>query len=398
MNNEIQKRTTAVTDQIAKIQQQLESTLTQLEGRRSVTLERSRRLSSSSSVGSHRFDAASSVGHHNAVASSVGHGDAVYDYRPSEEVETMNGERSAVPRRQRTASSTNHASTQRSNQLARPAPVLTPKSPARGQRESLVSSTAPHTDNSSLEANGHATSSPPSEPQPAEATKDAALVATAATAGAAAAIVGAAASPAALGNGKQEVAPVEVEAVGDRSKELPDVPADSSSVDVDPSKPDESDAADEDDGDALNMFDEPDDFRPKTPPATVTYYEFPGTSSKVTLNLVGVIRCGATWRGTLVSSWRTSSARTLSRSPRASGCSSWVLQQVAEYRMQLGVGIARGRNRLPRQGADRQPHAQHCRELSRRSQPTAGSGRDVCRGLYLGSGCNTAAGKGGWQV
>lgn len=287
MNNEIQKRTTAVTDQIAKIQQQLESTLTQLEGRRSVTLERSRRLSSSSSVGSHRFDAASSVGHHNAVASSVGHGDAVYDYRPSEEVETMNGERSAVPRRQRTASSTNHASAQRSNQLARPAPVLTPKSPARGQRESLVSSTAPHTDNSSLEANGHATSSPPSEPQPAEATKDAALVATAATAGAAAAIVGAAASPAELGNGKQEVAPVEVEAVDDRSKELPDVPADSSSVDVDPSKPDESDAADEDDGDALNMFDEPDDFRPKTPPATVTYYEFPGTSSKVTLNLVG---------------------------------------------------------------------------------------------------------------
>ncbi len=184
MNNEIQQRTNAVTDQIAKIQQQLESTLTQLEGRRSATFEREhRRRMSSSSVGSYRYDrsrAPSSVGHHNAVASSIGHGQAVassigHGHAPdndhtfaSEEVETISGDRSAsVPLRQRAASSNHHGTAARSN-LARPAPALTPKSPRREARDSLPSSNAQHTENSSLEANGHATSSPPSEVQPTQ--------------------------------------------------------------------------------------------------------------------------------------------------------------------------------------------------------------------------------------
>ncbi|SPO23632.1 uncharacterized protein UTRI_03840_B [Ustilago trichophora] len=333
MNNEIQKRTTAVTDQIAKIQQQLESTLTQLEGRRSATFERERdrRRLSSSSVGSHRYDAApSSIGHHNAVASSVGHGhrrDVNGDLRPSEEVETIDGDRGSIPLRPRAASSTNHGSSGRSNYLAaRPAPALTPKSPARANRDSIVSSTAPHTENSSIEANGHATSSPPSEAQteiatvkPAEATAEAkssvpAIAgAAAATGAAAAAIVGAAVSPVAATqvNGttddNKDKATTEVNGVNgmhgrsDREGSMPDVPNDQSSEENDmPRKLDELELAtgasakkqdddDDDDGSdgALNMFEEPEDFRPKTPPPTVTYYEFPGTSSKVTLNLVG---------------------------------------------------------------------------------------------------------------
>ncbi|CBQ73443.1 conserved hypothetical protein [Sporisorium reilianum SRZ2] len=321
MNSEIQQRTTAVTDQIAKIQQQLESTLTQLEGRRSATFERGvngRRLSSSS-VGSFRYERGppSSIGHHNAVASSVGHGHALdtnKHVRPSEEIETINGDHSgSLPRRQRAASSTNHASSARStqNHLARPAPALTPKSPARNRRDSLGSTNAAHTENSSVEANGHSTSSPPSELQPEEAPAVAAkstaapssapgVVASAAAGGAAAAIAGAAVLPAALAQREDEhsTAANGVSVLPDRNKPMPDVPDDQSGEDVDMSrKLDElelatnANGADDDEDaesdEALNMFDEPEDFRPKTPPPTVTFYEFPGTLSKVTLNLVG---------------------------------------------------------------------------------------------------------------
>lgn len=319
MNNEIQKRTTAVTDQIAKIQQQLESTLTQLEGRRSATFERRRRLSSSS-IGSARYEhgPASSIGHHNAVASSIGHGQALdindraNQASMSEEVETMDGNHSGVfSRRQRAGSSANHSSSARSNYLAPSAPALTPKSPARSRGVSLGSTNAAHTENSSTEANGHATSSPPSEVQAEpEAAKTAeaspsvpAVVGSAAATGVAAAIVGAAVSPAAAAEGAQiQVKSVAVqgdEASGDRNRPTPELAGNQASEDVDMSKKlDELDlcsdlktvnANDDDDGsdEALNMFEEPEDFRPKTPPPTVTYYEFPGTSSKVTLNLVG---------------------------------------------------------------------------------------------------------------
>ena len=328
INSEIQKRTTAVTDQIAKIQQQLESTLTQLEGRRSATFERQRdgRRLSSSSIGSYRYDThgpASSVGHNNVVGSSIGHGqvnEAEPVHLPSEEVETINGERSdANPLRQRALSSTNHGSTARSNYLGpRPAPALTPKSPARPRRDSVVSSTVHNAENSSTEANGHATSSPPSEIQPEIISAKSAdqpasgspAPNTEVVSGAAAAIAGAAVSAAAIekANGhKNDLADNEAKDVGAvnqaegsrgpavRRGSHPDVPNDHSSEEVDISKKlDELELAadnptsdDEDSDGAMNMFEEPENFRPKTPPPTVTYYEFPGTSSKVTLNLVG---------------------------------------------------------------------------------------------------------------
>ncbi|GAC97631.1 hypothetical protein PHSY_005217 [Pseudozyma hubeiensis SY62] len=322
MNTEIQKRTTAVTDQIAKIQQQLESTLTQLEGRRSATFERRRRPSSSSSTGSYRYEHGppSSVGHHNAIASSIGHGHApdVNDSSAahmSEEVETMDGDHSGVlPRRHRATSSVNHAASSRSTHLAPTppalaAPALTPKSPARNRAASLGSTNAAHTENSSTEANGHLTASPPtgkqSEAGPTtSATSSAApaVVGAAAATGAAAAIVGAAVLS---GSAAKSTEPVRDStaangegASGDRNKPMPEIPVDQNSEDVDMSKQlselelaTQDDSVEQDDDaeseGALNMFDEPEDFRPKTPPPSVTYYEFPGTSSKVTLNLVG---------------------------------------------------------------------------------------------------------------
>lgn len=66
MNYEIQQRTSIVTDQISRIQQQLESTLTNLEGRRSGTYEREvnrrQRRGSNASINS-RYEYRSSVGH-----------------------------------------------------------------------------------------------------------------------------------------------------------------------------------------------------------------------------------------------------------------------------------------------------------------------------------------------
>ncbi|MCO5549586.1 hypothetical protein L7F22_003058 [Adiantum nelumboides] len=66
MNYEIQQRTNIVTDQISRIQQQLESTLTNLEGRRSGTYEREvnrrQRRGSNASINS-RYEYRSSVGH-----------------------------------------------------------------------------------------------------------------------------------------------------------------------------------------------------------------------------------------------------------------------------------------------------------------------------------------------
>ncbi|KAJ1044227.1 hypothetical protein NDA10_006705 [Ustilago hordei] len=304
MNNEIQKQTTAVTDQIAKIQQQLESTLTQLEGRRSAAFERGCRLSSSS-IGSHAHGAAPSIGHHNAVASSVGHGYALdVNGRASEDVETINADRSgSLPLRQRAASSSNDATCSRPNYLsprAAAAPMLTPKSPARAQRDSLVSSAHNAAEGSSTEAGGHATSSPLPEANGIKAANGALAVA---GAGAAAAIAGVAVSPAASGskgaaeerNGEDTS---ESRASDDRrNAALPDVPSDHNSEDVDLSKKldelEQETGAQAGEGDGqdsdgvLNMFEEPEDFRPKTPPPTVTHYEFPGTSSKVTLNLVG---------------------------------------------------------------------------------------------------------------
>ncbi|EST05323.1 DENN domain protein [Kalmanozyma brasiliensis GHG001] len=338
MNAEIQTRTTAVTDQIAKIQQQLESTLTQLEGRRSVTFERERdrRRLSSSSIGSYGWDRGppSSIGHQNAVASSIGHGHAFEsnnprdDDNPIEEVETVDTERPGMlPRRQRVASSTGHGTSAGVNHLSRaPPPFLTPKSPARKQRElAPAPDSAANIETSPIKANGDTTALPSesrSEAEPVnftEASSSAAVPAVAGAAiatGAAAAIAGAAASPATVNKDLQDKsgedapesangAPANGASVNgeaatadvNREKPMPDVPADQGEDTSMSKKLDELEKetngndVDGEDGDetdgALNMFEEPDDFRPKTPPPTVTYYEFPGTSSKVTLNLVG---------------------------------------------------------------------------------------------------------------
>lgn len=106
MNYEIQHRTSVVTNQISRIQQQLESTLTQLEGRRSGTYdrdlkeardERRRRRISNASASSLRHEyGASSVGHggadssldHNSTA-GAGYDDdrrSEMDYTPVESV------------------------------------------------------------------------------------------------------------------------------------------------------------------------------------------------------------------------------------------------------------------------------------------------------------------------
>ncbi|CAO1623980.1 unnamed protein product [Parajaminaea phylloscopi] len=67
MNYEIQKRTTSVTDQIAKIQAQLESTLNHLEDRSRSHRSRRRRDSDVSYASSHRYE-------HRAPSSLAGHG------------------------------------------------------------------------------------------------------------------------------------------------------------------------------------------------------------------------------------------------------------------------------------------------------------------------------------
>lgn len=95
MNYEIQQRTSVVTDQISRIQKQLESTLTSLEGRRSGTFEREnerrrQRRNSNTSINSSRFEYRSSMGHGGAesvggYASEDGIGDVV-DYEPVESV------------------------------------------------------------------------------------------------------------------------------------------------------------------------------------------------------------------------------------------------------------------------------------------------------------------------
>ena len=84
MNYEIQQRTSLVTSQISKIQAQLESTLTQLEGRRSGTYEREnerrrgRRGSNTSLNSRYEYRTPSSLGHGGGngmgAESSLGHG------------------------------------------------------------------------------------------------------------------------------------------------------------------------------------------------------------------------------------------------------------------------------------------------------------------------------------
>lgn len=76
MNYEIQSRTSVVTDQISKIQAQLENTLSNLEGRRSGTFDRNERRgrrTSTSSVNSNRWERydASSTGHGGERSASV---------------------------------------------------------------------------------------------------------------------------------------------------------------------------------------------------------------------------------------------------------------------------------------------------------------------------------------
>lgn len=75
---EIQARTSVVTNQISKIQQQLETTLSNLEGRRSGLHERGarRRGSSSSMASRYEYGPPSSLGHgaKDGGASSVAHG------------------------------------------------------------------------------------------------------------------------------------------------------------------------------------------------------------------------------------------------------------------------------------------------------------------------------------
>jgi nicotinamide N-methyltransferase len=79
MNQEIQARTNVVTDQISRIQQQLESTLTNLEGRRSGTYERSERRrdrrTSNASISSMRYEYGipSSIGHGGMASESESH-------------------------------------------------------------------------------------------------------------------------------------------------------------------------------------------------------------------------------------------------------------------------------------------------------------------------------------
>lgn len=104
MNYEIQQRTSIVTNQISKIQAQLENTLTQLEGRRNGGYERDsdrrrgRRTSNASVMSRYEYRAQSSLGH-GGPASSVGHGSedgSAYD-SPQKEGEKATRRRKEAP-------------------------------------------------------------------------------------------------------------------------------------------------------------------------------------------------------------------------------------------------------------------------------------------------------------
>lgn len=90
MNYEIQKRTTSVTDQIARIQSQLENTLSQLEDRsKSHRHRRTRRDSNGSYTSSSRYEhrTPSSLGGHGGAASGTDHESAATHHRAGEESE-----------------------------------------------------------------------------------------------------------------------------------------------------------------------------------------------------------------------------------------------------------------------------------------------------------------------
>lgn len=157
MNYEIQQRTSVVTDQISRIQQQLESTLTNLEGRRSGTYEREneRRLRSrrgSSTSLSSRYEYRSSLGHANNGAAESNNGHAsedgrsdVVDYEHIENVRGDKSENSNSSRRRRESrqhvpppSATNNSlrvfPSRPSSQSGVQTPLIQPKSQARPQQ------------------------------------------------------------------------------------------------------------------------------------------------------------------------------------------------------------------------------------------------------------------------
>ena len=333
INQEIQSRTSAVTDQIARIQQQLESTLTNLEGRRSGTFERSRdrrRLSNSSMASSsYHYEHGgppSSLGHYGggAAASASGHGTEIEDgmngkakgSAAAEEVESIQDNIQAIAPMSpdgRNARRFGRAPSTRGQDPT--TPKLTAKHPDRARAASITSPVlSPRVDSekgdaadgakvtpaqAEAEANGNGISksetnytlAPEDQKQPASEGAVSAPVAAGAAVGVAAVAAGSAAVVSTKDDNKVAA---ETDKAGE--KDLPAPPADSAgAVDeqetADAKKADADDVSKEDEGDSsegeMAMFEEPDDFRPKTPPPTQTFYEFPGTDTRITLNLVG---------------------------------------------------------------------------------------------------------------
>ncbi|KAN0065834.1 Protein N-terminal and lysine N-methyltransferase efm7 [Thecaphora frezii] len=370
MNYEIQNRTSAVTDQISRIQQQLESTLTHLESRRSVTFDRERRRLSNASISSYRYEhlgPASSIGHHapTGSTSSVHGGEHGYahsggapTYEAVENIQDhrdqVDGRGLATPRRAgvappssfRAPASTRHGSRPSQNvstaaaapaPISNSAPMLKPKHPAR--RASASVSTNEERDSPLASSSGHDLAMMPRAPggqvnHPTEAPET--MAPSIASSDASRALHSREASgsdqtridtPAAVAalpsqywpNGIKEVSTAHNSTadtlVADAPKELKltiEPPSDPATIDADDVEvaagtkaststtttttdtADDSElhnsGEDDDDDNAgfdADMFAEPEGFRPKTPPPTVTYYDFPGSDAKLTLHLVG---------------------------------------------------------------------------------------------------------------
>lgn len=140
MNYEIQSRTSVVTDQISRIQAQLENTLSNLEGRRSGTFDRNERRgrrTSTSSVNSNRwdrYDASSSTGHGGErpmTSESVSNG-----YEAVESLSADSDSASSLPQGGSNGSKGSGPSRSRVGSVAppssfKPPPSVQPKSSAR---------------------------------------------------------------------------------------------------------------------------------------------------------------------------------------------------------------------------------------------------------------------------
>lgn len=153
MNYEIQQRTSVVTNQISKIQAQLENTLTQLEGRRSGTADKENdrrrgRRTSNASLNStfnnsrYEYRTPSSLGGHGGASSSIGHGlgpssighgsedgrsEMMYDYAQVENVKGGEGDRSLRRKRDLPSSlSLNSTMDAPSNNIGNLRPAVSP--------------------------------------------------------------------------------------------------------------------------------------------------------------------------------------------------------------------------------------------------------------------------------